>query len=260
MPAICCVTAGSTRTCEWGRTEVVRRWERRRRSARVPSGRASPTGRGRGEEKLRLRRSPAEAIRWLRSTSGTRTRTTQSERPRTRTRRSGRRTRGRLGSPLVPQGAAELDAGRGQLGRFDHSDPLSRLERPRRAARLASQTRADSRARDGKADGDRRAGVPTDSRVIVPWSWITSSRQMASPSPLPSIPARSSRARRTKGSKTCSCDSIGYSRARIGEGHVPGIGNGSPGDANPASRRRVLQGVRREVSEDLLAPRGIGDD
>ena len=45
--------------------------------------------------------------------------------------------------------------------------------------------------------------------VTVPWSCVTSSRQIASPSPLPSIPASSSRGRRTNGSKTRSCASAG---------------------------------------------------
>ena len=53
--------------------------------------------------------------------------------------------RGRARSPLVPQGPAELDAGCGQFGRFDHSDPLRR-----RHAGLAG-------GRIGKADGDRRS-------------------------------------------------------------------------------------------------------
>ena len=42
--------------------------------------------------------------------------------------------------------------------------------------------------RDGKSDGDRSACVRRpSSRAISPWSCATSSRQIASPSPLPSI-------------------------------------------------------------------------
>ena len=82
---------------------------------------------------------------------------------------------------------------------------------------------------------------------------MTSSRQIASPNPLPSIVECSSRDRRKKGSKTRSSGFGGNTGSRVGDDHHQESASAFPVDANPSARWGVFHGVRDEIAKDLLA-------
>ena len=122
-----------------------------------------------------------------------------------------------------------MDPDRQRVGQLELSGPLNRPFRSPSDSLAASPLtgrEAGTRTPDGDPSPSAPAGpgsstrvgnvmvtdVPsptTEVREMFPWSWVTSSRQIARPRPLPSTPECSSRASRKKGSKTISTASGG---------------------------------------------------